>query len=68
MFFMQYPIDAIFVDRHQRVVHIAASLRPWQLVAWARGARDCYEAPVGTVSRTQTVVGDQLVLSDVSGT
>jgi len=66
MFFMRYPIDAIFLDRHQRVARIAADLRPWRVVAWARGARDCLEAPVGTVARTGTMVGDQFLLTDVS--
>jgi uncharacterized membrane protein (UPF0127 family) len=60
MFFMSYPIDAIFVDRSGRVVRIAADLKPWRIVAWARGARDCYEAPAGTATRTGTRVGDQL--------
>ena len=66
MFFMKYAIDAIFLDRHQRVAHLAPGLRPWRVVAWARGARDCLEAPVGTVARTGTMVGDQLLVTDVS--
>ncbi len=66
MFFMSYPIDAIFLDRHQRVAHIVTDLRPWRVVAWARGARDCFEAPVGTVARSGTIIGDQLRLTAVS--
>lgn len=66
MFFMSYPIDAIFLDANRRVVRIAADLRPWRVVAWARRSRDCYEAPAGTAARTGTSVGDQLVLTEVS--
>lgn len=68
MFFMSYPIDAIFLDANRRVVRIAAELRPWRVVAWARRSRDCYEAPAGTAARTGTSVGDQLVLTEVSET
>lgn len=68
MFFMSYPIDAIFLDADRRVVRIAADLRPWRVVAWARRSRDCYEAPAGTAARTGTAVGDQLLLTEVSET
>ena len=66
MFFMSYPIDAIFLDRAGRVVRVAADLKPWRVVAWAPGARDCYEAPPGTAARTQTRVGDHLDISAVT--
>lgn len=62
MFFMRYAIDAIFVDEHRRVVKLVENLKPWRVVWWARGARDCIELPVGTIARTGTQVGDQLEL------
>jgi uncharacterized membrane protein (UPF0127 family) len=60
MFFMRYPIDAVFVDRHGRVVRIAERLRPWRIVAWARGARDCLELPAGAAHAAGINVGDEL--------
>jgi hypothetical protein len=60
MFFMRYPIDAVFVDADDRVVRIVEHLRPWRIVAWVRGARDCIELPAGSVRGTATQVGDQL--------
>ena len=60
MFFMRYPIDAIFVDREQRVTKIVENLRPWRVVWWAPGARDCLELPAGTIAMTGTRVGDVL--------
>src|SRR5688500_11762855 len=54
MFFMRYPIDAVFVDDDGRVTKIVSGLKPWRVVWWARGARDCLElwaggAAAGTV-------------------
>lgn len=64
MFFMRYPIDAVFVDERRRVVKVVEHLKPWQVVWWARRARDCLELPAGTVARTGTRVGDQLELTE----
>ncbi|HJR88569.1 MAG TPA: DUF192 domain-containing protein [Aeromicrobium sp.] len=67
MFFMRYPIDAVFVSKEMRVTKIAANLKPWRVVWWARGARDCLELPVGQASATDTRVGDQLRLAEPAG-
>ncbi|GAC1494979.1 MAG: hypothetical protein NVS1B1_12920 [Candidatus Limnocylindrales bacterium] len=61
MFFMRFPIDAIFLDRDGRVIKIAAQLRPWVPMVAARGARDVVELAAGTCARTGTQAGDDLV-------
>jgi uncharacterized membrane protein (UPF0127 family) len=61
MFFMRYPIDVVFVDADDRVVRVVERLRPWRIVAWVRGARDCIELPAGSVRGTGTVAGDPLL-------
>ena len=65
MFFMRYPIDAVFVDGRGSVVRIADRLRPWRIVAWVRGARDCLELPAGAAEASGIHVGDELVLEDI---
>jgi uncharacterized membrane protein (UPF0127 family) len=60
MFFMRYPIDLVFVDRSARVTRTVVALRPWRVVWWARGARDCIELPVGVLAASGTSTGDQL--------
>jgi uncharacterized membrane protein (UPF0127 family) len=65
MFFMRYPIDAVFVSKEMRVTKIAANLKPWRVVWWARGARDCLELPAGQAAATGTQVGDELRLVPV---
>ena len=65
MFFMRYPIDVVFVDRDARVRRTVAALRPWRVVWWARGARDCIELPVGALLASGTIAGDQLAVSQL---
>jgi uncharacterized membrane protein (UPF0127 family) len=66
MFFMRYAIDAVFVSGDGRVTRIAANLKPWRVVPWARGARDCLELRAGTVAQSQTSVGDELKLVEMA--
>ena len=66
MFFMRYPIDVVFVDQSARVTRCATGLRPWRVVWWARGARDCIELGVGTLATSATQVGDQLAMTEVA--
>ena len=64
MFFMPYAIDAVFVADDGRVTKVAANLKPWRVVWWARGARDCLELPAGTAEATRTRAGDILKTSE----
>ncbi len=54
MFFMRFPIDAVFLGRPaadggRRVVAVHAALRPWTGIVWyARGADGCLELPAGS--------------------
>jgi uncharacterized membrane protein (UPF0127 family) len=66
MFFVRYPIDVVFVDRDARVTRCVAAMRPWRVVWWARGARDCIELGVGTLEASATQIGDQLAISEVA--
>ena len=68
MFFMRFPIDAVFLARPaaggtRRVVAVCAGLRPWFGVVWyARGADTCLELPSGTAAASGTVVGDVVAM------
>ncbi len=65
MFFMRFPIDAVFVDRDGQVVRIVEYLRPWRIVAWVRGAQDCLELPAGAAVLAGIQVGDELALEPI---
>ena len=62
MFFMPHAIDAVFVAEDGRVTKVVPDLKPWRVVWWARGARDCLELPVGAAAASGTQVGDHLQL------
>jgi uncharacterized membrane protein (UPF0127 family) len=68
MFFMRFPIDAIFLGRpaadgSRHVVAVHANLRPWTGVVWyARGADGCLELPAGAAGASGTVVGDMVTI------
>ena len=66
MFFMRFPIDAVFVGRAaadgtRAVVAARTGLRPWTgIVPLIRGADGVLELPAGTVVRTATQRGDSI--------
>lgn len=61
MWFMRFPIDAVFVDRTGRVVRVAERIGPWRAMIAARGASDVVELPAGIAAATGTQAGDELV-------
>jgi uncharacterized membrane protein (UPF0127 family) len=63
MFFMRFPIDAVFTDRAGRVVRVVPHLEPWRLAVGGRGARAVLELPMGTIERSATRAGDLLRIS-----
>jgi uncharacterized membrane protein (UPF0127 family) len=64
MFFMRFPIDAVFLDRTRKVVGIRHRLAPWR-VAWARHAVATLELPAGAASEAGLERGDVLVLENL---
>jgi uncharacterized membrane protein (UPF0127 family) len=61
MFFMRFPIDAVFLDRELRVLRVAADLKPWRLAS-KRGAKAVLELAAGRCARAGVREGDQLAL------
>ena len=65
MFFMRFPIDAVFLDRELAVVKVVPDLKPWR-VAGARGAKAVLELAAGEAERRGITPGDRLSLSPTS--
>jgi hypothetical protein len=63
MFFMRFPIDAVFVDRQDRVVALHEAMLPNRSFASKWGARYVIELPAQSITRTGTQVGDMLSLT-----
>jgi uncharacterized membrane protein (UPF0127 family) len=73
-FFMQFPIDLVYLDRNNRIKKVRASVPPWRLSA-CLSAHSILELPSGTIRESQTQAGDTLefapatvttIVSDVS--
>ena len=60
MFFMRFPIDAVFLDRDLVVLKVVENLAPWRMAA-QRGAKAVLELPAGAASGLRP--GDRLVAS-----
>jgi uncharacterized membrane protein (UPF0127 family) len=66
MFFMRYPIDVVFVDGSGRVRRTVSRLKPWRVIWWVFGARDCLELRAGALDGTSTARGDQLEFAELA--
>lgn len=62
MFFMRFPIDAIFLDADLRVVRVFEDLQPWRMARGGRSAKTVLELPSGKVATFNIRVGDRLVI------
>lgn len=57
-FAMRFPIDVIYLNAEQRVVHLQENLKPWRMAPVRLAAASVLELPSGTIGATQTGVGD----------
>jgi uncharacterized protein len=58
-FFMQFPIDLIYLDRSHRVKKTRTAMPAWRLSACLT-AHSILELPAGTIVKTRTQRGDLL--------
>ncbi|MGO8717772.1 MAG: DUF192 domain-containing protein [Acidobacteriaceae bacterium] len=61
-FFMQFPIDLVYLDRKNRIRKIRSAVPPWRLSA-CLSAHSVLELVPGTIRGTQTQAGDQVEFS-----
>jgi uncharacterized membrane protein (UPF0127 family) len=64
-FWMQFPIDLVYLDRKKRIKKLRSDVHPWRLSA-CLSAYSILELPSGTIRNTQTEVGDTLEFSSAS--
>ena len=63
MYGMKQALDVAFVSGAGRVVALYHDLRPGQRSGYHREARQALELPVGTLSQTDTHIGDHLAIA-----
>jgi uncharacterized membrane protein (UPF0127 family) len=64
-FFMQFPIDLVYLDRKLRIKKIRGNVRPWRISACV-AAHSVIELPAGTIRDTRTERGDTLEILDTT--
>jgi len=63
MMFMNFPIDALFLDSQERVKRVYRKLPAWYgVVWWEIGAYSVLELPPGSTSEIDLQKGDQIVI------
>jgi uncharacterized membrane protein (UPF0127 family) len=63
MFFMNFAIDAVFLDKQCRVKRVYPNLGRWRVVPLVMGAHSVVELPAGTVSGLDLAPGELLELA-----
>jgi len=58
-FFMQFPIDLVYLDRRHRVKKVRSAVSAWRISA-CLSAHSVLELPAGTIQETSTQRGDLL--------
>jgi uncharacterized membrane protein (UPF0127 family) len=58
-FWMRFIFDAVFLDKKLRVVHLVREMKPWRISKIVFSAHSVLELPPGTISSSQTELGDQ---------
>jgi len=60
---MGFPIDVLYLDRANKVIHIESDLQPWRFAAIKAQALSVLELPSHTATETRTAVGDKIEIT-----
>jgi len=64
---MKFPIDIVFLSRSRTVLKTRSCVPAWRFALCLR-AHSVLELPAGTIEKTGTAVGDQLLLATLDAT
>lgn len=64
MFFMRFPIDAVFLDGKNRVIGTVSDLKPFCLSRIYWKANSVIELKAGTIAYSRTTCGDEIELQE----
>ncbi|MEW5979824.1 MAG: DUF192 domain-containing protein [Acidobacteriota bacterium] len=59
-FWMRFPIDVIFLDERNVIIHAIQCLKPFRVSRHVSRAIGVIELPEATIQSTQSTVGDQI--------
>ena len=64
-FFMQFPIDLVYLDNQRQVRKVRHAVPAWRLSACLT-AHSILELPAGTAEKSGTLPGDELVMEKLN--
>ncbi len=64
-FWMQFPIDLIYLDRGLRIRKLRSNVRPWRL-SGCLAAHSVLELAPGAIRESQAMLGDKLEFSPLA--
>jgi uncharacterized protein len=59
-FAMSFPIDVVYLDENNTIVHIEENVKPWRVTPLRMEASTVLELPARTVWSTSTKIGDRV--------
>jgi uncharacterized protein len=65
-FFMQFPIDILYIDKKGKVLKTANGVKPFKLVMAPFRAHYALELPAGAIAKSSTRVGDHVRFDEES--
>jgi uncharacterized membrane protein (UPF0127 family) len=63
--FMQFPIDVLYLDENNVVLHTEENVRPWRVTPIRTGASSVLELPARTLFVSGTAVGDEIEIRPI---
>ncbi|MBF0451181.1 MAG: DUF192 domain-containing protein [Candidatus Magnetomorum sp.] len=64
MLFMQFPIDAIFIDQDNTITKIISNLKPFFISFGTLNSKGVIELPGSTLEGTKICIGDRLAFKN----
>lgn len=60
--FMRFPIDVLFIDKNDVVIHLINDMRPFRISGLYFASKGVLELASGVINRTKTEVGDSITI------
>ena len=57
---MTFPIDVVYLDSANTVLHFESNLQPWRFAPIRLKAASVLELPSHTIAETETALGDRI--------
>ena len=57
---MNFPIDVVYLDSANTVLHVESNLQPWRFAPIRLKAASVLELPSHTIAETETALGDRI--------